>query len=837
MTQSRSSSGYWLDSAVADVKYAIRSVGRRPGFAVAAAVCLAIGIGANALIFSLVNGVLLRPLPYPDADRIVMIRFTPPGQPDQRLGTNRGVFRFLRDHNRSFEHIGELRSIEYSIAAGPSGDSEREWVLAGWTGPGVTRAMGVQPILGRWFAPTDTDFGVVISYGVWQRLFGGGPDVVGKTLRLDTVPATVIGVMPRDYRTLDPNIQVWRLQGDSDGALRSPNRVFNIFARLKPDVTIAQAQAEMDALATPLGEYMEMHRGWGIKVDSLRDAYVGHLKRPIIVLQAAVVLLLLIACANVAGLLLAHASTRQREFATRAALGSTRLRMVRQMATESLLLSAFGGVLGIAFAWAGMKGMLGSILSAYRDLQDVSLDWTVLGAAAVVSVISGLLFGVLPAWHSSRFNLTPAMRDGSRGLTAGVRTTRTRGLFVVAQLALAFVLVAGTGLLARSLTLLNAVDTGLDARNVLAVELPFSRSLYKGAGSTPSGGLMVEFDSRFSDLTERLRERLATLPGVVSATTAVTPPLAGTPWRMRFGEGRFDPAAPETDGRVAEWYPVSPAYFETLRIPVLRGRGITADDRESSRQVAVINATMARRYWPNDDPIGRRLQVDLLDDQPREIVGIVGDVTQDRFQSSAQPQLYVPRAQLPHRMDMTLSLDALIPTFLVRTAGDPVSVLPAVRAAVADLNPTFPISNVRTVEDYAAAQLAELSQYATVLGLFGMLSVALAVVGIVGVMAQAVGHRTREFGLRLAVGAQPRNVMALVLRQATTLVVLGLAAGVGASAILLPAIRRLLWGVSATDFVTLIAAVISLAVIALAACYIPARRAMRVDPVVVLRAE
>jgi putative ABC transport system permease protein len=399
------------------------------------------------------------------------------------------------------------------------------------------------------------------------------------------------------------------------------------------------------------------------------------------------------------------------------------------------------------------------------------------------------------------------------------------------------VLVVGAGLLVRSLLLLNAVHPGLDPQNVVALQVPFPRTSYKNAGNTPSGGLMVQFDSRFEQRSEQLRQRLATIPGVQSATAAMTPPLGGAPWRMQFRTARSAAARQEREGWSAEWYPVSAAYFDTLRIPVLRGRAIAADDHETGRPVAVINETMARMYWGGEDPVGQLLYVDLLDDAPREIVGVVGNVAQDRYQVGPQPQLYVSRAQLPRRMDMNLGLDVLATTFLVRTAGDPAAVLPSLRAAVRETDAALPIASVRTVDDYAGAQLRELSQYAMVLGLFGMLSVTLAVVGIVGVMAQTVGQRTNEFGIRLALGAAPGSVLALVFRQASALVAIGLGVGLVASLVLMPAIRRLLWGVSETDFVTLAAAVTGLAVVALAACYVPARRAMKVNPLVALRAE
>jgi putative ABC transport system permease protein len=828
----------WLLDVKADVAYAMRAFRRRPAFAATATACLALGIGANALIFSLVNTVLLRPLPYPDADRIVMLRFTPPNQPDQKLGTNRGTFRFLREHSQSFEHIGELRAIDYSIAAGSSGDAGREWVLGGWTGPGVTRVMGVEPMLGRWFAATDTDFGVVVSHGVWQRLFGGSPDVLGQTLRLDTIPSRVIGVLPPGYRTLNPDIQVWRLQPDNDGALRSPNRVFNIFARLKPGVTIAQAQAEMNMLAGPLGEYMEMHRGWGIAVDSLRDAYVGHLKRPILVLQGAVLLLLCIACSNVAGLLLAQAVARQKELGLRSALGSTRSRIVRQLLTENVLLSCGAGVLGLALASLGLRALVNTGLSAYRDLQSATLDWTVLGFGIAVSLATALVFGILPALQLSRTDVRDTIRDAGRTI-ADAAPQGLRGAFVVAQVALAFVLLVGTGLLVRSLVRLNAVDSGLDPKGLVTLQLPFPRSLY-GAGTsanTPAGGLLVQFDSRWSDLTERTRERLAAVPGVQSVAATTPAPLGGEARRVLFTKAGGPAGALEREPRSSEWYAVSPDYFETLRVPLVNGRTFTRLDIRASPPVAIVNASMAARYWPGENPIGRLIETDVLDDPPREIVGVVGDVRQDRYQSTPSPQLYVPRSQLPFRMDMTMSLELLVTTFVVRAEGNPIALVPVLRAAITEVNPSLPVSSVRTVEEYAAAQLQELRQYAAVLGLFGALSVTLAVVGLVGVMAQTVGYRAHEIAIRLALGAQTRSVLHLLLAQGLRLIGAGLAAGLIISVLATPAIRSFLWGVTPVDPVTFALAVAGVAVLGAAACYVPVRKALDVSPIAALRNE
>ena len=827
----------WIEDLIADITYALRAFRRYRAFAATAVGCLALGIGANALIFSLVNAALLRPLPYPEADRIVMVRFTPPHQPDQKLGTNAGGYFFIREHSRVFERMGVLRITGFSVAVGESDSVAREWLQGGWASPGLTDVFKVQPVIGRWFRPDDTQTGVVISHGLWQRLFGGRPDVLGQTIRLDLWRGVVIGVAPEGYQTLTPDVDLWIQQPDQDlaRALRSPNRLFNVFGRLRPGVTIEQAQAELRTLEHPLGEYLPMNDGWGLDVDSLREAYVGYLRQPVLVLQGAVFLLLLIACANVAGLLLAQALNRQREIGVRAALGSARDRIVRQLLTEHVLLSCVAGAVGLALAWFGLRTLVNTGLSAYRDLQNVTLDWTVVGFAILISGATALVFGILPALQLSRIDVVTAIRDAGRA-TAGPVRSRLRDGFVVMQVALALVLLVGTGLLVRSLLRLNAVHPGINPDRLLAVQVPLPRALYANTGgNTPAGGLLVRFDSRFSDLTERMRDRFATVPGVRSVAATTPPPLGGRARRVLFRKVRS--LSDDRDPWSSEWYAVTSDYFETVQLPVLEGRTFTRHDAQSSRPVVLINATLAARYFPNESPIGQELQTDILDDPPREIVGVVGDVRQDRYQASPAPQIYVPRTQLPYRMDMQMALEVLVSAFVVRADVDPAALVSPLRDAVRDIDPTLSLSSARTVEEYAAGQLQELSQYATVLGIFGVLSVTLAVIGILGVMAQAVGHRANEIAIRLALGAQASNMLALLLGHGLKMIAAGIVLGLAASLMITPVIRSFLWSVTPTDTVTLTLVVSGLALVALLACYVPARRALKVTSVAALRGE
>ncbi|HEV8416824.1 MAG TPA: ABC transporter permease [Bryobacteraceae bacterium] len=829
----------WIEQIAADVRFAFRSFTRRKTFAFASILCLAIGIAANALMFSLVNGVLLRKLPYPQAEQLTSVRFTPPNQSDQKLASNSGTYFFVRDHSDVFEKTGVIRITGFSASPDPTGETPPEWIQGAWTSTGMIAVMGVEPILGRWYSDDGT-VDVVISHHLWKRMFHGAADVVGKRIFLDSQSNNIVGVAPEDFQTMNPDIDLWRSQPDSNlaTALRSPNRPFFMFGRLKPGISVQEAQARLSALEPELGNELPMNRGWGIRIESLRDSYVGYLRRPLFVLQGAVFILLLIACANAAGLLLAQAATRQKEFALRVSLGSSRGRLIRQLLVENAVLSLTAGALGTIVAWFSLHAVLNTSFAASHDLRNVSLDWRVLAFTFVVSLGTGLVFGVLPAIQVSRPALMNAVRESGRSLTASASSSRLRGAFVVAQMALALVLLTGSGLLIRTLILLNTTDPGLNPRNVAVVQVPFGRTFYRNANRTNlTGAPTVEFDGRFDNLSERIRERLAQVPGVKQATAAVTPPLGSAPRRVQFS--RPGVTLSESDQGIwsAEWYPVSTGYFETLEIPIRAGRAIDSNDRQKTQPVAMINEAMARQFFPNQDPIGQQVQLAVLDDFPRQIVGIAGDVRQDRYQTRPQAQVYVPRTQLPSFMDMSMSFEILVPSFVVRTVEDPGVVIPALRAALHEVAPALPVSSIRTVEDYAAGQLQDVQQYATLLSLFGGISVMLALTGIFGIMVSTVSQRTNEIGIRVALGATAGNVLKLVIGQGFKLIVIGLIAGLAVTLMATPAIGSFLWGVRANDPLTFALAAVGLAAIGLLACYVPALRALRVQPVEALRNE
>jgi len=830
----RTTFGSWLR----DIVLCCRSLRRRPVFVFVAVASLALGIGGNALVFSIVNSVLLRPLAFPDADRLVAVWLTPPNEPEQRFGTNTGVYFTIRDHNTSFESFGTGRLNEAFTVSLP-GDPTAQWVPSQLFSASMLATTGVQPLLGEW--PPQDPNAIAISYGYWQRQFGGSPNVLGSSVDLGVVATPIAAVMPEGFHLLNPDTDLWLLQADADlaRAARSPNRLFTLIGRLKPSVTIAQAQEEMNGLAQVIGaEFPETHLGWGLKVESLRDASVGGWRQLLWIFQGAVLLVLLVACSNVAALVMSRAASQQKELAVRAALGAGRWRLVRQLVTDNLVLSVLGAALGIGLAWAGVRGLVASGVEGFPRLAEVSMEWSVVAWAGLLAFGSGIVFGVLPALHVSRPNLTAALREEGRGSSSGIDKQRLRSAFVVGQVALALIILVASGLVLRSFALINAAGAGFDAADLTVLELPFPRTYNRNTGqNTPAGGLLIEVDARFIEDSEAVVERLARVPGVRSAAAAATVPLGGVPQRVAVSLEGEALSPSEQTARRAEWYPVSSAYFATLGIPVLRGRGFDTGDRLESRPVAVINAAMAQRFWPGQDPLGKRLQTDVVDAPPVEVVGIVGNVRQDRYQRVAQPQLYVPRRQLPRRMDNAVAVDLLSTAVVVRMDRSQSAADAALRSAVQEAMPALPVSRIRAVEDYASGQIQDLRRATVLLSTFATIAVALALIGIFGVVAHLVSQRTIEIGIRIAMGAQKRDVLVPVLRQGAMMIVVGLVIGTVGALALTRLVGSLLYGVTAMDPLSFAAALLVLTVVGLLACYLPARRALRIDPIVALRSD
>lgn len=830
--------GTAFNSWLRDAALSCRGLHQRPGFTVVAVVSLALGIGANALVFSVVNGVLLQPLALPGADRLVAVWLTPPNEPDQRFGTNTGVFFTIRDNNTSFESFGTGR-LNSAFSVTPSGDTKAQWIPAQFFSADLIRTLGVEPLLGDW-PPRDPN-GIAISYGLWQRMFGGSPAVLGTTVDLVNVTAPIEAVMPQGYHLMNPDTGLWIYQPDENlaRATRSPNRLFTLIGRLKPGVTIGQAQAEMDSLAQVISkEFPETHMGWGLKVESLRDADVGGFRQLLWMFQGAVFFVLLIACSNVGALVISRAAARHKELAIRSALGSGRWRLVRQLLTDNIVLSLLGAALGIGLAWVGVRVLVASGIEGFPRLAEVSMNWRVVAFTGLTALGTGIVFGVLPGLHASRPNLMDVIREESRGSSGGLGRQRFRAAFVVGQVALALIILVAAGLMLRSFALINAAGVGFNPAGLTILELPFPRSYTRNTGAnTAAGGLLVEFDSRFTDDSEAVIERLSSLPGVRSVAATATPPLGGSPPHVGVRLEGETLLSSEQTARSVEWYPVSSGYFGTLQIPLVRGRAFDAGDRLESRPVAIINSAMAERFWPGEDPIGRRLQSDAVDAPVREVVGIVQNVRQDRYQRVPQPQMYIPRPQLPRRMDNAVALDLLQTAVVVRTDSGLSGMDATLRAAVQQVVPAVPVSKIRAVKDYAAGQIQDLRRATLLLSTFGIIAMALALVGIFGVVSHLVSQRRGEIGIRLAMGAESREVLALVLRQSVTVIILGLVLGTAGALGITRFIGGFLYGVTAMDPFSFAAALLVLSAVGLLACYFPARRALKIEPVIALRGD
>jgi putative ABC transport system permease protein len=698
--------------------------------------------------------------------------------------------------------------------------------------------LGVKPLLGTW--PQEQD-GIAISYRLWQSMLGGSRDAIGKSLDMGGGLQVVQAVMPKGYHLMDPNTDIWIYQPDQNlkRAVRSPNRIFTLFGRLKPGVTIDQAQADMDRLAKVVGsEFPKTHSGWGLKVESLQDAYVGSLRQSLWIFQGAVFFVLLIACSNVGALVLSRGAERHKELAIRSALGSSRWRLARQQLTDNLLLSFFGGALGVGLAAIGTRLVASSGIEGFPRLSEVSLDWRVVTFATLTALGTGIVFGVLPGLFVSRPNLLLVLREASRGSSQGVGQQRFRAAFVVGQITLAAVILVASGLLLRSFALISAAGVGFNPRNLTVLELPFPRSYSRNTGeNTSAGGLLVRIDPRFAEKSEAILQQLSALPDVRSVAATATPPLGAPAPRVGVHlEGEALTSSEQT-ARSAEWYPVSPDYFRTLEIPVIRGRALDARDRQESRPVAIINSAMAERFWPGENPIGKRFQTDVIDSPVREVVGAVGNVRQDRYERAPQPQIYIPRLQVPPRMDNALALTFLQTSIVVKTNRNLPGMAERLRAGVQDVDPTLPVSKVRTVEDYASGQLQTLRRATVLLSAFGVIAVALALVGIFGVVSHLVNQRRLEIGIRIAMGAQGREVLSLVLREGVAMIVLGLILGTGAALALTRLVGSLLYGVTTMDPISFAAAPLLLTAVGLLACYVPARRAARIEPVTALRSD
>jgi putative ABC transport system permease protein len=811
-----------MQSILQDLRYSIRMFAKSPGFTLVALLALALGIGANTAIFSVVNDVLLRNLPYREPDRLVMVWEN--NRPRSREMNVISPANYLnwQDQNTVFEQMAAFNDRRFNLT--DVGDPEEI------PGQAVTVSLfpmlGVGPALGRAFSDEDAKPGappvVILGHGLWQRRFGGETRIVGDQITLNGNKFTVVGVMPAGFRFYIKEAsfgrrvpEMWIPVGFEASDRVHKGRYMAAIARLKPGVSLRQAQAEMSAIGSRLeAQYPEFDTGWGINLVPLPSQMTREIRLALIVLFAAVAFVLLIACANVANLILARASIRAREMSIRAALGANRSRLVRQLLTESLLLAVFGGLIGLLIASWGVDLLVSLAPADLIEMKSVSIDYRMLTFTLLTTVITGLAFGVIPALASSRLDLQDALKEGSRSASGGAGGRRTRKALVVAEIAMTLLLLVGAGLLIRSLARLHSVDPGFDPRNLLTVRLILPGSKYREP---------QQVTGFYRDLIHRVE----TLPGVKSVGANAFPPFAGPGSATSFLiEGRPMPAAGESP--VADVRIVDANYFETMKIPFHDGRNFTDAETTESRHVVVVNQTLVRQYFPDENPLGKQLTINMKSENvPSEIIGVVGDVKHVGLDSEVRPMTYWPHPELPIG-SMTL---------MVRTSGDPMSLVSALRNEVKAIDKDLPLSDVRTMEQLLAASTARSRFLAVLLAIFAALALTLACVGIYGVMSTTVSQRVREIGIRMALGARQADVVRMVVGQGMVLVGIGIAIGLTGALALTRLMSTLLFGVTATDPMTFASLAALLGVVALVACLVPALRATKVDPLLALRCE
>ena len=805
-----------MDTLFQDLRYAIRMLVKHKGFTLVAALAIALGIGANTAIFSVVNAVLLRPLPFAEPDRLVAIKTINLKNGEKSFG-NASPAEFVdwRAQSQSFEQV----VAETGGGVTLTGGEQPEMFTGARVSEGYFAMLGVNPALGRTFLPEEFKSAgspaIILSYRLWQRRFASDPGLVGQTLTLDGKPSTIVGVMPPDFKQPD-YAEVWMPlpSGSSEMQLRGA-RYFVTMARLKRGVTIEQAQAEMSAVAASLEQqYPESNAEWGVRIFSLHESIVGDFRPALLVLLGAVGFVLLIACANVASLLLSRASARHKEIAVRVALGATRLRVIRQLLTESILLALVGGAVGLLLALWGVKAIIALIPQAMRfpRLDEIQIDGWALAFTIVISLMTGIIFGLIPGLQLSKPDLQGSLKEGGRAATGGLWAHRARSLLVISEIALALLLLVGAGLLIRSFLRLQQTNLGFNRENLLAV----------GIGASPQKYPQAQQRAAYY---KQFLERLETVPGVESAALSSSLPLGFNLVFPFTVEGR---AASPADATQAAYSSVSPNYFRTMGIPVRAGREFTEQDKKDAPNVAIINETMARRFFAGEDPIGRRVKIDYLNRPTSfEIVGVVGDTKQSSVAGQVDVGIYVSYFQYPWFSSM----------LVVRTAIDAASFALPVQKAIWSLDKDKPISYLKTLDQLMSDSVAQPRLYLFLLSVFAFIALALAMMGIYGVMSYSVEQRTREIGIRMALGARQRDVLRLVVGQSMLLVLIGVAAGLASAFALTRVMASLLYGIEATDPVTFFGVALVLAGVALGASFVPARRATKVDPMIALRYE
>ena len=808
-----------MQTLLQDLRYAFRLLAKSPGFTAIAILTLALGIGANTAIFSVVNGVLLRPLAFWDPSRLVIAAEK---SPFPTITTSYQNYVDWRDQSRTFESLEATRGTLITL----TGKGEAERLNARMVTAGLFPLLGVQASAGRTFLAEEDKPGgasvVLISYGLWQSRFGGSADVIGKPINLNSRPYTIVGVLPSGFQILQPAdiffpFYPWAATLPDD---RNWHPGIIAIGRLKPGVTREQSNAEMVGITKRLEEqYPDFNTGTSAAVIGLQEQMVQNVRPALFLLLGAVSLVLLIACVNVANLLLARAASRGREVAIRTAMGAGRARVVRQLLTESVLLSLGGGLLGIFIAWVSLGPLLKISAGSVPQVLPIELNRWVLAFTFVVSLLTGLFFGLVPALRTAKLDLRETLNEGSRGSTTGPGHHRLRAVLVASEIALAALLLVGSGLLLRSFARLQDVPPGFQADHLLVADVPVTQAAY------PKPEQRFEF-------FDRLVERARTLPGVRSAGAATFLPVSGGGSIIHFNIAGRPPKTPH-DYVAAGYRAVTPNYLETLGVPLLRGRHLSPADTERAPAVAVINSSMANKYFPNENPLGKRIQLGATPDNTvptMEIVGVVGDV-RPGLGDEPQTEMYLPYRQAD------LVLPVLQLSVVLRTAADPQQEISALRSALTEIDPNEPLVNVRTMEDNMAASVAQPRFRTWLIGIFAAVALVLAAVGVYGVMSYTVTQRTSEIGIRVTLGAQPEDVFKTIVGEGLRLALAGLAVGIVAALAMTRLLQSFLFGISAYDPPTFLGVAVLLTLVAAAASFFPARRATLVDPMVALRYE
>jgi putative ABC transport system permease protein len=815
-----------------DLKYAARMLIKKPGFTAIAVLTLALGIGANTAIFSVVNAVLLQPLPFPQPERLVDVWMTGLKGNIGKGSVSYPDFADFRAQNHTFEHMAGFNTNDFTL----TGSGEPFRLTGGIVSPDLFPVLGVSAKLGRTFVPEEDmppgvkgNHAVLLSHQVWQQRFGSDPGVIGRVLTLNALSFTIVGVMPAGFQfPIQPvAIDVWVTHAvekeTADGSKPMTDErgahYMSVIGRLKPGVTLTQAQADLSTIAANLEkQYHRSNANKGCVLVPAHEDLVGEIRPALLILFGAVGCVLLIACANVANLLLARATTRQREMAIRSALGASRKRVVRQLLTESALLAVVGGIFGVVLALWGTDALISMSPADIPRLTTVHVSGPVLGFTFALALITGVLFGLATAFQGAGAELTESLKEGGRGTSAGGAHGRIRSVLVVAEMAVALVLLVGAGLAIQTFRRLEAVNPGFDAHHVLTMSIDMPGARYAT-------------NEQIAETSRQMLSNIEGLPGVRSASMAFPLPLSNAEMGVVFGIEERPVEKTERPGTSLRV--VHPGFFRTMGIPLKAGRDFTPEDTLKSPPVVIVNETLAKKYFPNEDAVGKRVQPSInvepgVDTEPmREIVGVVGDVKFRNLRRDPGPEMYGPEAQLPFN---GLSI-------VIRTDSDPASITAAVRTTIRRMDPDMPIYQIQPLEHYVNGALAQSRFNGMLLGVFAGLALLLTAIGLYGVTAYTVAQRTQEIGIRVALGAQQADVFRLVVGQGMRQAAIGLVLGLGAAFAVTRTMASLLYGVSATDPPTFGGTSLMLLAVACAACYIPARRATRVDPLVALRYE